>query len=201
MNLNIFQNSPVENQDFIWIAAYADGTFLSEYNYDTKAENSFYFIDRSQLLRFGLIGYGMNMYYEVFGGVYKIAGQMIEIFYRVNDKEYALTGQQMMYNDIITYKNAEATFDLMNRNGAATSTITQYNFGYKQNILIDDVQFGFKTICSVPYGQPVYLNVRLVANQDMNGVLCIKKNGVYVAEIDAPLQENIHSELNWQVVI
>jgi len=198
---NQLLESPVNFQDFIWIATYFDNTFLSEYNFDDKRENSFYDIDRNRLLRFGLVGYGMNLYFEVLGGIFKIAGQMIEVVYKLNDKIYYLTGQPLiMYNDIITYKDAESILDV--RNGQTMrNMITQYNFGYKQNLHIDGVNFNFKAICSIPYGKPVFLNLRLVADQNLNGYLCIKKNGVYVAEIYAPLEANVGGEVNWQVSV
>lgn len=195
--INQFTQSPVESQDFIWVADYSNNTFLSEFNLDSKKENSFYDIDKNNLIRFGLIGHGMNLYYEILGGTFKIAGQMLEFIYIVNGKEYYLTGQQQMYNDIIQFKNAESIFDPSGKNGSIGSTITQYNFGYKQNLNIHNINFNFKAICSIPYGKHVYMNLRLVADQDLNGILCIKKNGIVVTEIEAPLQEKVAGELNW----
>jgi hypothetical protein len=198
---NQLLESPVKTQDFIWVASYYDNTFLSEFNFDDQKENSFYDIDRNKLIRFGLVGYGMNLYFEVLGGVFKIAGRMIEVVYKVNDKNYYLTGQPLiMYNDIIQYKQAETTMNMLTGK-TSNNVITQYNFGYKQNLNIDGINFNFKAICSVPYGKPVYMNFRLVADQDLNGILCIKKNGTYVAEISAPLQANVGGEVNWQVSV
>lgn len=197
--INQFTQSPVETQDFIWIADYSNGIFLSEFNLDSKKENSFYDIDKINLIRFGLIGCNMNLYYEVLGGVFKIAGQMLEFVYIIDGKEYYLTGQQQMYNDIIQFKNAESNFDPSGINGSIGSTITQYNFGYKQSLNIHNINFNFKAICAVPYGKHAYMNLRLVADQDLNGVLCIKRNGVIVAQIEAPLESNIGGELNWIV--
>lgn len=47
--------SPVA-QSFIWVAEYADGSHLAEYNFDNRKANSFYHIDKTKLIRFGLIG-------------------------------------------------------------------------------------------------------------------------------------------------
>lgn len=197
--INRFLDSPVKTQDFIWIAAYMDGTFLSEFSYDSQKENSFYSIEKDKLIRFGLIGYGMNLYYEVLGGTYKLAGQMVEVFYRTDDKEYYLTGQQHMYKDIIQYKDAEATLDLLG--SSASSVITQYNFGYKQNLKIDDINFNYKAICHIPYGKPIYLSLKLSADKDLNGRLCVRKNGLTVEEIDAPLRANVAGILNWELTM
>ena len=196
---NRFLDSPVNTNSFIWVASYADGTFLPEFSYDSLTENSFYSIDKQKLIRFGLVGYGMNMYYEVFGGVFKIAGQMIEIFYKTNEKQYFLTGQQLMYNDIIQYKCAETS---LSSNGQSSgSFINQYNFGYKQNIQIDDINFNYKAICSIPYRKPVFLNIRLVSDKELNGQICIRKNGLKLYEYDAPMEANVAYELNWEVVL
>lgn len=196
---NQFLYSPVKFQDFIWIASYFDDTFLPEYNYDNLKENSFYSIERDKLIRFGLVGYGMSLYFEVLGGIFKLAGQMIEVLYKVENKEYHLTGQPfIMYNDIITYKDAEATMNLKTGK-TSNGMITQYNFGYKQHLNIDGVNFNFRAICCIPYGRKVYMNFRLVADQELNGVLCIKRNGRVVAEINAPLNKSMGGEVNWEV--
>ncbi|GMX64368.1 hypothetical protein Elgi_36370 [Paenibacillus elgii] len=200
--INRFLDSPVESQHFIWMASYLDGTFLSEFSYDSQKENSFYSIEKEKLIRFGLIGYGMNFYYEVFGGTFKLVGQMVEVFYKTDDKEYYLTGQQQMYNDIIQYKDAEAIIDPQIPSGNMDSTITQYNFGYKQNLQIDDVNFNFKPICHIPYGgRPIYLSLKISADKDLNGRLCIRKNGLTVEEFDAPLQANVAGILNWELTM
>ncbi|MCM3274317.1 hypothetical protein [Paenibacillus elgii] len=199
--INRFLDSPVKTQDFIWIAAYMDGTFLSEFSYDSQNENSFYAIKKDQLIRFGLVGYGMNLYYEVLGGTFKLAGQMVEVIYKTNEKEYYLTGQQKMYNDIIQYKDAEATINALVSSGTSNSVITQYNFGYKQNLQIDDVNFNFKAICHIPYGKPIYLSLKISADKDLNGRLCVRKNGLITEEFDAPLQANVAGILNWELTM
>lgn len=190
-------NSPVE-QDFIWLAEYADGTHLAEFDLQTTQENSFYEIKRNDIIRFGLIGHGMKLYYEVFGGFFKLAGQMVEIIYKVGDKEYYLTGQQQGYNDIITYKHAASSLDLL-RGSKPNVVINQFNFGYKTTMQIDDVTFNFKAICSIPFDEPVFMNFRLVADRELDGYIAIKKNGRIIEELKAPLAVGIGGELNWVV--
>lgn len=190
--------SPV-SQDFLWLAEYMDGNHLSEFDVVTKEENSFYAIERNKLVRFGLFGHGMNLFFEVYGGIFKLAGQMVEVIYKADGKEYYLTGQQQMYQDIITYKHAEATINLLNAGGVSNNVITQFNFGYKTSLNIDGVNFSFKAICMIPYGNPVHMNFRLVADQNLDGVIQIKKNGRVIEEIIAPLAVGVGGEINWMV--
>ncbi|MBW7474081.1 hypothetical protein K0T92_04950 [Paenibacillus oenotherae] len=200
---NNFLHSPVRGQSFIWTASYADGTFLDEFDRASGIENNFNRIDRRKLIRFGLVGHGMNLYYEVFGGVFKAAGQMIEFFIKdkATQKQYFLTGQQLMYNDIIQYKHAEASFNPSGQAGDMNSQITQYNFGYKSNLKIDEINFNFKAILSLPYNKPAYFNLRLVSDNHIDGIFCIRLHGIEVVEFDAPIEANIASEINWRVTI
>ncbi|AEO93621.1 gp362 [Bacillus phage G] len=189
--------SPV-NQDFIWMAEYVNGSYYSEFDFSTKKENQFYNIKRNELIRFGLVGCGLKLYYEAIGGVFKLNGQMIELIYEVDGKEYYLTGNQKYYNDIISYKDAHS-FLSFDREGEVKSNINQYNFGYKVNLNYDDLEFNFKALCKIPFNKPVYLNFRLVANKDLEGFFVIKRNGHVVDKFQAPLQKNVSGELNWQL--
>jgi len=186
-------------QDFIWIGEYANGDYLSEYNIKTKEREDFYSLKRDALLRFGLIGHGMKLYYEVGGGFFKLNGQMYELVYKVGDKEYYLTGQSKLYNDVITYKDAEAwgTFD--RNEGKFPSRVMAYNFGYKVKLDVDDVQFNLKAICSIPYNEPVNFQITLVASEELDGKFVIKKNGSEIAEFHAPLKQGVGGRLKWAV--
>lgn len=187
-------------QDYIWIGEYADGTHLSEYNIQTKVREDFYKLRRKDLIRFGLIGHGMKLYYEVLGGFFHLNGQIYELIYKVGDKEYYLTGQSHLYNDVIQYKDAEAwaNFNEYSRNNFP-SRITAYNFGYKVKLEVDGVRFNVKPIISVPYKEPVFLDITLVADTDLDGKLVIKKNGSEIAEFDAPLKKGVGGRLKWSV--
>lgn len=191
--------SPVPFQDFIWVAEYYDDTVFMEYDYVTKQSNNFYSIDKNKLIRFGISGYGMRMYYEVLGGTFKIAGKMIEIIYKLNGRDYYLTGHPLiMYNDIIQYKRAESILDVTSGKNSETN-ITEFSFGYKQQLTIDGINFIFKPICKIPYGGKVYLSIWLVADQELNGILEIRKNGITVAEIEAPLEPGVGGMIDWTV--
>lgn len=188
--------SPV-NQDFVWVAEYINGSHYSEFDFSTKQENNFYNIKRNELIRFGLIGRGFKLYYEAIGGIFKLNGQMIEVAYEVDGKEYNLTGHQKFYNDIIAYKDAESVLTL---NSTGTKDhITQYNFGYKVGLKFNEVNFSFKPLFKIPFNKPMYLNFRLVADEDLNGFLLIKRNGFVVDRFRAPLQKNVSGELNWSL--
>lgn len=193
-------HSPVA-QDFIWVAEYPDGTHLSEFDFNTKEENSFYEIDRNRLFRFGLIGHGQKIYFER-DGVLNIAGRRILFFYEVNGKTLPLNGDfKYNVNDIITYKDAESSGLVagFKGQGQLSNRITQYNIGYKTNIQIDGINFHFKPIVKIPFNSPVYINTWLVADRKLDGKFLIVKNGEQVLEIKAPLEPNIGGELNWIV--
>lgn len=186
--------SPV-GQDFIWLADYADGTHLSEYDFVTKKENSFYAIDKSKLIRFGLVGQNQRLYFD-YDGIFYLNGVAVEAAY-VADQEYVLTGHMGKYQDIIQYKDAESVVNLMG--GGVRSQVTQYNFGYKTVLSYGDVVLNFQSICHVPSRQPVYFTFRLVANQNLNGTFAIKRNNRIVQEIPAPLTKGVGGEANWVV--
>lgn len=189
-------------QDFIWIGEYADGTHLSEYNELTKMPEDFYKLRRDILTRFGLVGHGVRLYFEVYGGFFHIRGQLYELVYKVGEKEYYLTGQSRFYNDVIQYKDAEswANFtEISHRN--FPSRITAYNVGYKiRGLEVDGVTFNVKPILTIPYNEPAFFDITLVADRELDGKLIIKKNGSEIAEFHAPLKEGVGWRLlKWSV--
>lgn len=191
--------SPVE-QELIWISEYVDGTFLTEYDFITKKENSFYSIDKNKLIRFGIVGCGHKFFYEVFGGTFNIDGHMFEFVYEEGGKEYYLTGQNQFYRDLIQYKDAETMFDPTGSSSERSDVITQFNFGYKTSVDFEDVSFNFKAISCIPMFKGVpYFSLKLVSNRDMNGKIKVRHNCILIDEFDAPLKANIGGEINWAV--
>lgn len=186
--------SPVE-QDYIWVAEYFNG-YLSEFDFETKKSNSFYDIDKKQLVRFGLIGKGKKMWFECYRGVFNIDGNVYELTYRT-DKDYRLTGQDMFYRDIITYKQAIADIDLTKRVGSSESKIVGYYFGYKTELKIDDITFNFKPIVSIPINEPMYIDIHLVASRNLKGELLFVKNGEIIDTIYAPLKKDVAGGIKW----
>lgn len=197
---DIKPHSPVPYlRDFIWVAEYSDGTYLSEYDFLTKNENSFYSIRKQDAIRFGLFGHGYKFYYETFGGYFIIPVGIIDLVYKVKDKEYDLTRQNIFYNDLITYKKAESTFNPSGFGHISGSNIVEYVFGYKQKLSFDDIDLNLKVLFKIPFGMPMYFTVRLVANREVEGKLQIKRDGIVAEEIDAPLSKDIGGEYNWVV--
>ncbi|MBD8498876.1 hypothetical protein [Paenibacillus arenosi] len=194
---NYEARSPV-SQPFVWVAEYADGTVLSEFDYTTTEENRFQDIEKHKLIRFGLIGNDARMYFEVFGGIFKILGHMLQIDYVTEEKSYQLTGQPFMYDDLITYKDAEFTFNPRIL-GSGSSAITQFNFGFKVKLKLEDVEFNFQAVCQIPHSQVACMEIKLVANKDLDGRVEIKRNGNRVDIIDAPLQEGIGGMITWEL--
>ena len=194
---NIKPYSPV-TQDYIWVAEYYGGG-ISEFDLETKESNSFYDIDKSKLQRFGLIGKGKKMWFECYRGVFNINGNVYELIYRT-DKDYKLTGQDMFYRDIITYKQAIADIDLTKRVGSSESKIVGYYFGYKTELKIDDITFNFKPIISIPINKPMYIDIHLVANKDLKGELLFVKNGDIIDTIYAPLKKDVAGGIKWRVI-
>jgi hypothetical protein len=188
--------SPVD-QNYIWIAEYYSGG-ISEFDLETKEGNSFYDIDKSKLQRFGLIGKGKKMWFECYRGPFNINGDVYNLAYRL-DKIYMLTGQDMFQRDIITYKKAIADIDLTKRAGSSKSRIVGYYFGYKTEFKIDGIKFNFKPIVCIPVGQPMYIDIHLVANRDLEGELLFIKNDEIIDTIYAPLKKDVAGGIQWRL--
>jgi hypothetical protein len=184
------------SQQLIWCAEYLDGTSLCEVDLNTLQENTFAHIQKDNLLRFGLFGSGTKSYYEVYGGIFKIVGQMIQVSYVTDDQQYDLMGQPLMYKDAITYYNAEYLFDPGVQN-SGVNRITQFNFGFKQKLNINGVNFNFKAIAQFPLNQGVQVELTIVSDTDLNGRLVIRRNNVVVDEFEAPLVKSVGGEITW----
>lgn len=196
----LFSNNAVpsipQKQDFLWCAEYVDGSHLLEYDFEKS--NDFNDIRKQELLRFGLIGTQAKLYFEVFGGIFKINGQMIQLSYIDGEDRYDLMGQPIMHSDIITFKDADFLFDPRIA-GSGKSTITQYNFGYKAQLNINGVHFGFQAICQLPMNQKARMEFKIVADKDMNGHLEIKRNNYIVTDLKAPLSKQVGGEITWEI--
>lgn len=191
--------SPVA-QDFIWLSEFLDGTHLAEFDLQTKEENSFYSIKRDKLIRFGLIGHGMRLFFDV-DGIFYLNGKAVELMYRTKDKEYNLTGHWGTKLDIITYKDAETNFNPSTGAKLGTPTITQYNFGYKAELKVEDITFKLKPVIKIPHQQPVFIHLWLVANKSMSGEIVIRVNNRESQVMQAPLKKGVGGELNWIVAL
>ncbi len=186
-------------QDFMWVAEYLNGGNLLEFNEDCS-ENSFYSIDKKQLNKFGLVGRGHKMFFDATNGIFNISGRTVEFEYVDGNKTYNLTNASESYNNIVQFKTAESTFDPFSLNGVMNSSISQFNFGYKQKLVFDDLELNFKVICKVPYDRPVYLEISLTTNKTLNGKLLMKRNGEILDSINAPIDEHTKGTLNWDII-
>ncbi|MDH6671986.1 hypothetical protein ACXFAU_10825 [Paenibacillus glucanolyticus] len=197
-----YSHSPVQNQSFIWIADYYDKSYSSEFDFETKKSNSFYDIDRDKLIRFGLIGEGSQVFFDVANGVFNINGHRIMISYATENSEYPLTGRTFLYNDIITYKDAVSDADLFTRkavNGRFNHTITSYNIGYKKRMELEEVIICFQNILTIPFNEALYLQIKLSANQDLSGSLIIRRDGLITDRIPAPLIKDMAGIIHWEI--
>ena len=197
---SIFQThngrSPVD-QEFVWVGEYSNGEHLAEFDLETKEENSFRSLDKDKLIRFGLIGHKMKLFFES-NGIFNLNGLSVEVFYRVGEKVIPLTGNRKVnYQDIITYKDAESA--LHPRGGVLKTRINQFNFGYKTLIENEEANFNFKPIVKIPFNNPAHINFWLVSDQDLDGEFVIVRNGKEHEVIDAPLKAHVGGELNWVV--
>ncbi|GAA0376611.1 hypothetical protein [Bacillus horti] len=197
--------SPVPQQ-MLWVAEYSNGTYLSEFDLQTQKPNQFNAIRRQDVIRFGLVGIDVPVYYEVFGGFFNIAGRGIQAKYVTQDgKEYFLIGHNKPYNNIIQFKRGESELNLLQPKhdsviwGKNAGEVVEHSFGYKANISVEDVNFEFEALCRIPYQQPVLMTFKLTADKDLNGALVILRNSTEVASIDAPLEVGIQGETSWVV--
>ncbi|AUM65596.1 hypothetical protein C0R09_14265 [Brevibacillus laterosporus] len=195
-HINLY--SPVPQRVFIWLAEYVDGTHLSEFDFNTKQENDFYSIDKKTVVRFGLIGQGHKLYYETFGGHFKLGNGQIDLVYKTRDKEYFLTGQNEFYQDLITFKRAEAEINLLNNFGELSPIITEYVFGYKHKLKFEDISFHIKVLIGLSEQSPTLI-LRLVADRNVQGSLKIKLNGGIVSESVANLTKETGQEFSWEM--
>ncbi|RRJ66409.1 hypothetical protein EHV15_28415 [Paenibacillus oralis] len=195
-----YRQSPVPTQSFIWVAEYYDNTYLSEFDLNTKKPNNFYDIDKEKIIKFGLIGEGSQIFFDVANGIFNINGNRIMVSYVTDVQEYPLTGRTFLYNDIITYKNAIAEADFFS-SGLKTSNqqITEYSLGYKKKMELEGVHINFFNILHLPYRQCPYFEIKISSNQDLDGKLIIRVNGLTVNAINAPLVKNQMGVINWEI--
>jgi len=195
-----YNRSPVP-QSFIWVADYYDNTYLSEFDLNTKEPKSFYDINRNKLVQFGLIGEGSQVYFDVANGTFNINGHRITISYATENFEYPLTGRAVLYNDVITFKEAVSDADIFTRSsdGRFSHFISSFNVGYKKQMELEDVDINFQAILTVPLNAPSYMQIKICSNKDLDGELIIRLNGLISEKIHAPLKENMAGMINWEI--
>jgi len=200
--LNVDKNIAESFQrDFIWIAEYNNGLILPEFALENGLvkQNSFFDIDKQNLLRFGYVGHGMDFYFESFNGVIKINGNEYTIKYiDSEDKVYEFTNQNVLYNEIIQFKNSASYFNPL-QEGTSIERIEAYNLGYKGSFLINGKEFSFKAIIKIPFNQPVKIEYRIVSKESLKGNIVIAKNQFQKFDYHAELNPDEACELSWVV--
>lgn len=193
--------SPVQHQNKVWLAEYYDQTFLCEYDTVNKLNNEFNSIDRNKLIAFGLIGGGDQIFFDVANGIFTINNNRFMISYKTKDIEYPLTGRTLLYNDIIQYKDASSASNLRvtDANGSFDTRIEQYNIGYKKQMDLVDANIYFQCICSLPLQSPAYFQIKISSNKDLDGHLIVRRDGMIVDEIKAPLLANMSGNIHWEL--
>lgn len=192
--------SPVQSQEFIWVAEYYDGTHLAEFDFLGGRPNDFYKIERNKVVKFGLIGAGSQAFFDVGNGVFTINNHRITISYEADGVEYPLTGRALVYNDLITYKDATSDAHPMLRGeGAFTHEIVQYNVGYKKKMELSGVNINFQCVLGIPANESAYMQIRISGDKDLKGKLIIRRNGDVVDEIHADLKEEMAGMINWTI--
>lgn len=183
---------------FNWNADYANGKNYAEYDLLTHKKNDFYLIQKNQVIRFGLFGQGMKLYFEMADGSFSLNGKRIEIEYiDENSEVYHLT-TNFADKDLITYKEAYADYN--NVQGIQKSSIKSINFGYKTKYEKEGVQLFFQPIVSLPLeNESPFIEVKLTSNKSMDGHLVFKHRGVEIERFPAPLEVNKAGQLNWTI--
>ncbi|MGM1044902.1 MAG: hypothetical protein ACQEXX_02010 [Bacillota bacterium] len=194
--------STMPSQSFIWVADYYDNTSLLEFDPKTKQFNNFYTIDKNKLIALGLIGEGSQVYFDVANGIFNINGHRIMISYVTKTKEYPLTGRTILYNDVITYKKVDADADMFkksDRGDRFNQTITSFNVGYKKKMELEGVNISFQNILTIPFDESLYLQIKISADQDLDGEMIIRRDGLIVDSIHAPLKKDMAGIINWNI--
>jgi hypothetical protein len=192
--------SPVRDQSFVWVAEYVDGTHLAEFDFMDGKANSFYNIDRTKILRFGLLGENSQVYFDVGNGVFTLNKHRLTVSYVANGVEYPLTGRTLVYNDLITYKDAVSdAAPLLKGKGAFTNTIMQFNVGYKKRMELEDVNISFQAVLGIPLNSSAVLSLKITSDTDLDGELIIRRNGMVVENINAPLKAGHAGQIDWTI--
>lgn len=189
-------------QDFVWFGEYLDGSYIAEFK-ENGMKVDFYSIKRNMLKMFSLVGHGNKLGFHIDSGTFELNRALLNISYiRDDGKTYQITGSRMFgdYSDIVTYKDAYADSLKFASGEFASSTISQYNLGFKKKLTFEDgVTFHVKVLIQIPYNEPARLEVRIVSSEDMNGNLIIEKLGSRVEPIQAPLKKEYAGVCHWNI--
>jgi hypothetical protein len=191
--------SPVK-QDFIWLGSYYDGSYLSEFDFNTQKPNSFYSLKQAELMKFGLIGHGMKLFFDSLG-TFTLNGRVIDFTFLASNAVYELTGKNKKSLEplkIITYKDAHSSINA-SQVGEVKNSIDAYSFGYETKIRQDDTSIGLKVVGTLPYKEPMHLKIKITSNKSIQGSFNILYDQNLFFAIRAIVDKQSYGELTWIV--
>lgn len=185
--------SPVEyKQPFMWYAEYKDGTFLEEFESETK-ENNFKDINKDLLVAFGLCGRKVKLTCYPYNGEFAIVDKKVEFYIKDEDNNLIkLTGcSEEIYNDVISFKSFYREFSSCTGLAIGKPVIDGYFFGYKHFTVVPDKgDMNFKIIYAVNMGTTMKFGISLAPKFDLKGKLYIKINGEITDTIDIDIKKD-----------
>ena len=191
------KNYQTKEFHFNWNADYSDGTSYSEYDLETGKKNDYYSIEQNRVLRFGLFGQNMKMFFEMVDGSFHLNGRRIEIeFHSTNGEVHHLTSN-FKGKDLITYKEASVKYN--NVEGLQESIIHSINFGYKTLYSNNGLEFFFQPIVSLPSDESAFIGVKITPNKDIDGHLVFKSRDKEIERIDTKMEANNSYQINWTI--
>lgn len=200
---NFYSPNPYQRL-FVWNGVYVNDEIVSEINYTTKCDTNFGAIDKNKLLYFGLNGSGYYFYYNVYDGNFVLNDKQIQVLYKVKDNIYWLTNApNEIYNDVITYKNAESKFSPFSdgiKGENLKTEIYEYCYGYKHTLSYDDgISIKFQPVVHLPVNNVAYIQIQLtnLCNVSLDGEIVIVKNGKIVVQEKAPLDIGNSGKIDW----
>lgn len=87
----------------------------------------------------------------------------------------------------------------MRGEGAFTNSILSFNLGYKKKLDLGDMNINFQNVLSIPMNESAFMQIKISADKDLDGKLIIRRNGIIVDEIHAPLKADMSGNLNWTI--
>jgi len=165
-------------QQYMWVSDYYDNTGLSEFYLDplddTIKKNNIESINKSILNKFGLVGHGLKLYYDVLGGTFFVRDKVLSfrIIDDTNNMTYNISGSsKFYYNDLIIYKQGMSVANTGNLNNS-TNIISGYYFGFKGKPQFDSgIVFNYKNIFCLELNKPIYFDITLSSSKEFIGKL------------------------------
>lgn len=101
-----------QGEAYSWLASYNDGTGQKEFEKVGEIYQRYTFesIQKDKLTKFGIVGFGQELFFDVNTGIFNILGNTVEV--RVRDKatgvKHEFVRQLPAYDDLIMYRQGKA---------------------------------------------------------------------------------------------